>query len=218
MKSFEGFERRPVEDLDSVPGIVTPEVLKSRESADEILSALDSVDGLVRASNQRSVITELSADTLVVRREDPDQILNLLHNGEPVSLSFVGGTPYANSVEWKPKIDGSRGLDNAYLEGFSHKNNIVTVYGFDKPEDFYLEQLDDSQRVFNGVDRTRVRAAAGFVPLDAVQFVTVRIPINVMREEDLTPEEQDSLFDYNTSEPVRRKPVFVYRTYIRDQK
>ncbi len=218
MSNFEAFGARSnsrSHDSEVISSMDTPEIIKTRESAKELLQCLDSVDEFVLAKNQNSLLTDLPTDRLIVRREDPDKLVDLIRNREPIALSFVGGTPYANSVEWNPSIDGTRGLDNAYLEGFSHKDNVVAVYGFEKPADFYFEQLNDSERVFNGVDRSRVRAAAGFVPLEAIQFVTIRIPIKAMNHTDLTEDELDALYDYNNEAPEKRKPVFVYRTYLR---
>lgn len=191
------------------------EVDRTRETAHELLNAFSSLQGFKKADNPRALLTELGAEKLVVRREDPAKLLALAVRGEPLEIGFTGATPYANSVEWNPAIDGTHGIDNAYLEGYGHKDHVVTVFGFEKPEGFFLEELDDSQRQFAGVDRTRVRAAAGFVPLESVQFVSVRIPISAMDTNDLTEGEKDLLYEFETADSKQRKPIFIYRTFIR---
>ena len=189
---------------------------KTRETAEEVLQVLRGLNGFSEYTEQNALLKELPSSELVVRREDPKNLLSLLETGEPLEIRFVGNTPYANSVEWNPSLDGSKGLDNAYLEGFSHKDNVVMVYGFKKPKGFFFKKLDDSQQSFAGVDRTRVRSAAGYVPVDAVSFISVRIPIVSFPEEEMTEKEKDELFDRNEGRKSK-KPPYVYRCFIKKE-
>lgn len=159
-----------------------------------------------------SMYHALPSETLVVRRENPEQLMHMLESGEPLNLQFVGGLPYANSVVWNPKADGSRGIDNAFLEGYGHLDGVVTVYGFRKPDDFYLEQHPESTQVFGGIERSRVRSAAGFVPRDAIRFITVRIPLRYFPESLMSEEEKDLLWEYENE--GRTGPAFVYRGFL----
>lgn len=182
-----------------------------RQSAEEVLNTLDTLPEFKEYENPTAMYQALPPEELIVRRENPDRLLALLAEKEPLELAFEGGTPYANAAAWTPDKDGALGLHNAFLEGFSHRNHVVMVYGFRKPDGFYYEHLPESQRSFAGIDRTRVRSVAGYVPAEAVRFVTVRIPIHSFPQERMTEEERDQLWDYE-QDPSR--PAFVYRGFL----
>lgn len=173
---------------------------ESFENAERVLKSIEDSDTYEEFDNITEMYRALPSETLVVRRENPEQLMHLVTTGEPLSLSFVGGQPYANSVVWNPKQDGTRGIDNAFLEGYGHLDGIVTVYGFRKPDDFYFEQLPESTQIFGGIERSRVRSAAGFVPKDAIRFITVRIPLRSFPRNLMTEEELDLLWDMRTKE------------------
>ncbi len=184
----------------------------SRLSAKNILEELESLPNAKEFANVTTMYHELSSGPLVVRREDPDRLMEAVLKEAPLSIQFDGNLPYANSVVWDPDRDGPRGLDNAILEGYGHRDYVVLVYGFEKPEDFFLEKHEQSQQSFAGMDRSRVRAAAGFVPPENIRFITMRVPIKGFPEERMTEEEKDSLWEYENEEGS--KPRFIYRGFL----
>lgn len=186
------------------------------ENAERVLDEIRQAGDYEEYADITSMYRALPSETLVVRRENPEQLLHMLESGEPLNLQFVGGLPYANSVVWNPKVDGTRGIDNAFLEGYGHLDGIVTVYGFRKPEDFYLEQHPESTQIFGGIERSRVRSASGFVPPEAVRFITVRIPLRHFPESLMTEEEKDLLWEYEHE--GRTGPAFVYRGFLAKEK
>jgi hypothetical protein len=101
-----------------------------RETANEVLGSLESIEGFEEYADITSMYRALPYGELVVRRENPERLLKSLASGEPLEIQFVNDMPYANSVAWNPKADGTRGIDNAFLEGYGHLNNVVMLYGF----------------------------------------------------------------------------------------
>ncbi len=184
----------------------------SRETAQQIIDTLEGFQEYEEFTDINRMYRSLPNESLVVRRENPDNLMKTVTSGEPLSIQFAGNSPYANSVVWNPKVDGSRGIDNAFLEGYGHSNGIVTVYGFSRPEGFYLEKHNESEQVFAGVERGRVRCAAGLVPKDAIRFVTIRIPLLSFPKERMTEEEKDLLWEHEVE--GKTGPAFVYRGFL----
>lgn len=210
------FEQIPQPGREPQPWKRAPESPEKRyEKARSMLETLGELDGYEAHTDVSGMYQKMPSESLVVRRENPEQLLQMLSTGEPLHLRFVGDVPYANSVAWNPKRDGTRGLDNAYLEGYGHADGIVTVYGFRKPDDFYFEQHPESQQIFGGIERSRVRSAAGFVPADAVRFVTVRIPLRSFPQDLMTEAEQDLLYEHENG--YKSGPAFVYRGFLRKE-
>lgn len=205
--------------LEGLPQNEKPIPGKNQESAnvhfENAVHVLDEIRGSGEYEEYQDITSmyrALPSETLVVRRENPEHLMRMLDSGEPLNLQFVGGLPYANSVVWNPKVDGTRGIDNAFLEGYGHLDGIVTVYGFTKPDDFYLEQHPESTQIFGGIERSRVRSAAGFVPREAVRFITVRIPLRYFPESLMTEKEKDLLWEYEND--GRTGPAFIYRGFL----
>lgn len=185
---------------------------RAHQAAEKVLGTLEAVEGLEERTDVSAMYREIPDTTLVVRREDPRALLNLYERNDPIEIKFVGDTPYANSVEWHPRTDGVRGIDNAMLEGYGHMDGVVTLYGFEQPEGFFLEKHAESQQVFAGIDRVRVRTAAGLVSQEDVRFITVRVPILGFPEERMTEEERDLLWEVKSG--VHKTPKFIYRGFV----
>jgi hypothetical protein len=201
-----------------VPNAVPPSnvegtVMERAHTASErILTNLESEPELEGYTDVSGMYRAIPDRTLVVRREDPQAVLNLFEKDEPIEIKFVGNTPYANSVEWHPRLDGARGIDNAVLEGYGHMDGVVVLYGFEQPEGFFLEKHPESQQVFSGIDRVRVRTAAGLVTAKDVRFITVRTPILAFTEERMTEEEKDLLWEVKNG--GHKTPQFIYRGFL----
>jgi hypothetical protein len=212
MEHFPLPQQRPEEKLVRS----TPEA--SHETAEQVLKELESLSGYEEYTDITRMYRELPNESLVVRRENPHTLLNSLASDEPISIQFVGNTPYANSVEWNPKLDGPRGLDNAYMEGNGQVEGIVLVYGFEKPEGLYMDTPAESQQVFAGIDRVRVRSAAGLVPVENIRFITMRVPLRAFPESQMTEEEKDILWEHQNEVDPKRSPAFIYRGFLAKEK
>lgn len=185
---------------------------RAHDATERILGTLESAPELEERTDVSAMYREIQDTVLVVRREDPTAILNLYEKSDPIEIKFVGNTPYANSVEWHPRTDGARGIDNAMLEGYGHMDGVVTLYGFEQPEGFFLEKHAESQQVFAGIDRVRVRTAAGLVSKENVRFITVRVPILGFPQERMTEEEKDLLWEVKSG--AHKTPKFIYRGFL----
>jgi hypothetical protein len=216
--SFESFGNAKKHTPETTPGHIESEIGSQFEltkaTSDQIVGELESIPESIEYTDISKMYHDLPSGELIVRRENPEALMHTLNENDPLKIEFVGNTPYANSVAWNPKLDGTRGLDNAMLEGYGHVNNVVTIYGFEKPEDFYFEQHPESSQIFAGIDRLRVRTASGFVPSEAIRFVTVRTPIQGFPENRMTEEEQDAFWEYMETEASKRKPTFIYRGFL----
>lgn len=185
------------------------------EHTKEVLGRIREAGSFEEHTDITSMYRSLPGEDLVVRREDPERLMHTLTRHEPLEIKLEGNVPYANSVAWNPRIDGTRGIDNAFLEGYGHSDGIVMVYGFSKPEDFRFTQHPESQQIFGGIERSRVRTAAGFVPTDAIRFVTLRIPIARFPEAQMTEGEKDLLWEHQNG--ALQRPAFVYRGFLRKE-
>jgi hypothetical protein len=207
---------KPPEGLVKIDNPPTPGLSREliKATAAEILHDISSLPGVEEYTDISEMYKGMPSEQLVVRRENPESLLAALKEQQPIHIQFVGDTPYANAVVWNPKIDGSKGMDTALLEGNGQLNGVVLAYGFEQPDGFYLEQRPESKEQLGGIDRSRVRTAAGFVPYDSVRFVTVRIPILGFPEDMMTEDELDRLWEITEQNEKDRKPAFIYRGYL----
>lgn len=157
----------------------------------------------------------LPPETLVVRREDPRQILKLFSKEAQYEIGFKDDR-YSNCVEWNPKSDGVKNIHNAYMEGFTNLNSVVAVVGFEKQADDDLEHLPDATSDFYGLDRRGVRSFQGTVTADRIKFINLRIPGHLMQEADLTDDEIERVDNYLEAKEsdIPAQPVMIHRSYI----
>ncbi len=184
-----------------------------RESAGDILELLRA-SGAIEYKNLNEMYAALRGEDMLVRREDPVRLAGAIFDNEPVRVDFPDGQRYSNAVEWNPGLE-SRGLQNAYMEGYGHFNNIVAVVGFKKTIDMDIESLPDASQVFAGLDRTYVRSVRGSYGRDDIIFVSLRMPATAVDERELTEQELDALEEYNERKKAgdAKNPVFVHRGY-----
>lgn len=200
MESFERAKRQSADlakrALDSKAlSALQPEVRTELISAtgQELLTSLRST-GATEFRNINDMYAALRGVSIIVRRDSPDRVVELMADQEPIAIDFPEGQRYSNAVEWKPEL-GSRGLDNAFLEGYGQINGTVTVMGF-KKESLDVQSLPDAEQRFAGLDRAYVRSVKGEIRPDDVLFVSVRIPIFAYPEKDMTETELDLLDTY----------------------
>lgn len=100
------------------------------DTGQELLASMRGTGG-VEFKNINEMYKALRGVPMIVRRESPDRVVALTADREPMTIDFPEGQRYSNAVEWKSDL-GSRGLDNAFLEGYGQINGTVTVIGFKK--------------------------------------------------------------------------------------
>lgn len=152
---------------------------------------------------------------IIVRREDPRKIFTLYQNEDGYSIGFEKER-YANCVEWNPHTDGPRNIYNAFMEGFTNMNGLVTVIGFQPDTTNDVIAMEDSIQNFYGIDRSGVRSYQGKVTADTLEFITIRVPGHLLDEKYLTDEEINRVDEYvdavaNNQNP---EPVMIFRTYL----
>ncbi len=167
----------------------------------------------------------LRGEPLIVRREDPERIIDALNNDESYSIDFPEGERYSNAVVWSGE-QGVSGLNNAYLEGYGQVNGIVTVVGVKQEALHDVEAMDDAEQRFAGLDRTHVRSVKGEIGPKDIVFVTVRIPSIAFSEEEMSDSEYDRFDSYKQQleqfaaakasgkEPKLPTPQFIHRGYL----
>jgi hypothetical protein len=161
------------------------------ETAQELIGALRD-SGAVEFKNISDMYAALrGTGKIIVRREDPERVLDLAVHHDPVAIDFPPGDRYSNAVEWEASL-GSIGLSNAYMEGYGHINGAVTVAGFKKGT-LDIVSLPDAEQRFHGLDRTYVRSVKGEVKPEDILFVAARVPIAAYPESDMTETELDLL-------------------------
>lgn len=167
--------------------------------AGHFLDAIHSTPGTYH-ENVGDLYQEISGP-LVVRREDPVKALELLLAHKPLDIFYrkefrsdekaVEGT-YYNAAMWNGP--GSKvGLENAFIEGFSHLGGIVTVLGFE-PEGLTFRPTEHTEmiRQTTTLNYTNNVSIEGEVEVGKVRFLVVRIPARYMPDDRLTDEELES--------------------------
>ncbi len=173
--------------------------------------------GFVEFESMTDAYKKIDDKTLVVRREDPRKVLQLL--GEPghYEVGFESDR-YSNCVEWNPYTDGSRGIHNAYMEGMTNLNSVVTVIGFNRQPDQDIVKLPDASINFHGLERDKVRSFKGTITLENVAVINLRIPGHLLSEAKLTIEELDRVDEYisHKEKGLPANPVMVHRSFVKN--
>lgn len=195
---------------------VTIETLKQSNAAETFTFFRDLLEahGFEEYRFPSKAYSEIGNAPLIVRREDPRNILTLLEH-ERYEVDFPENERYSNCVEWRP-TDGSRGIQNTYLEGFTALNSVVAVIGFSKHSEDDLQQLPDATQNFYGLERGSVRSFKGSVEKDRVAFISLRIPGHLLPERELTEDELYLVDEYLESIENHKqgRPVMVHRVFL----
>ncbi len=172
-------------------------------------------NGFTEYTNLQNAYKTLPPKQFIARRENPLQIFPLLTQENGYSIDFQDNR-YANCVVWNPATDGARGIFNAYMEGFTSLNGIVTVIVFEHRTDDDIIAMEDSIQNFYGLDRSHVRSFQGSVTADRVRCINIRVPGHLFPEEELTETEQDKLDEYYEAKESGKRidPVMIHRSYI----
>ncbi len=173
--------------------------------------------------DMRAFMKALPRKDYLVRRENPDRILESLEKGADLPIHFHGNeVRYNNAALWRPP--SSSGLDNAYLEGNAHKYGLVTVLGVAKENLTDLDihtLLPDSIESFGSVaSREQVVSVDGTIAPAAFSFVLMRMPLNRVPDSLLTEDEMDDRDEWEERrmKGERPNPQFIYRGLVFGQK
>lgn len=166
---------------------------RMKEYTETLLQELEVLAG--RSFDSMNEFYGALSGEFIVRREYPTRLLRALVEGEDLQMLFDSSDhkPYSNSVIWNQQ-NGSRGIENAFLEGFSNMNGVVLVAGYRRGADMKLQTLEDANRIVPDygtgvIDRTLVRSLSGTVHPGDISFVIARIPRDYLSEEQLTERE-----------------------------
>jgi len=223
--TFESFKQNRPRNFTPPESIINNENNVRTESLSEITSEtyvffkdMLTANGYSEFTDINAAYRTLPATTMIVRREDPRNVLKLFSEAESYDVGFVGDERYSNCVEWNPQADGSRNLTNAYAEGLTNLNNVVTVIGLEKAPTDDLLRLPDATHDFYGQDRTGVRSFQGAVSLEKVSFINLRVPGHLFPESELTEDEVDRVDQYLEliAEGKKAQPVMIHRSYIKN--
>jgi|GEM_PF-1245476 len=175
-------------------------------------------EGYTEFTDVNAAYRTLPASSMIVRREDPRNVLQLFSETESYDVGFVGDERYSNCVEWNPQADGANNLGNAYAEGFTNLNNVVTVIGFEKSKQDDVLRLPDATDDAYGLNRAGVRSFKGEIAADRVAFINLRIPGHLLPESELTDEEIDRVDKYVDAleSGSTAQPIMIHRSYIKN--
>lgn len=172
--------------------------------------------GFTEYKDVNQAYRSLPGEKMIVRREDPKNVLKLFSPDSSYNVGFADGERYSNCVEWNPHSDGPRNISNAYLEGFTNLNSVVTVIGMERMENDDIVQLEDATQNFYGLERQGVRSYKGPVTQERVRFINLRIPGHLLPESELTGDELDRVDEYLDHKEAGRpaQPIMIHRSYV----
>ena len=203
--------------IDTPPHEITKEEYKN--TAEAILEYLPNIDGEY-FDDVSKLYEQLAGENLCVRREDPRAVIKFLENKESLILEQEEKDPYPNAARWKYE-EGTRGLENAFLEGRTDLNGIVTVIGF-SPDNLNKLPLSGeiSELILPGgkkIDRSNVVSLDGEIKKENLRFVVIRLPAQYTPEEKLTEEEIERIDlakDIKTPKYIFRGVLFAKKAEV----
>lgn len=130
----------------------------------------------------------VKGESVIVRREDPRIVVDALAKEHSIEIHPKSGVdPYPNAVEWNYDY-GTKGLENAFLEGLAQLNGIVTVIGFSPNHVKKVEIQNERKGVVNPggkiIDRSHVVSVDGTVPKEDIRFIVTKIPSQFLPDEE----------------------------------
>lgn len=166
-------------------------------------------------SDMNKLYDVLKGEEMIVRRDAPDRIMQAIEDNTPLHIEFPPGERYTNAVLWSSN-KGTRGLENAYLEGHGTANGVVTVMGVRREGVPDIIELPDSKRELAGLDRTLVRSVRGAIDPKDILFVTLRIPADAFPKNEMTGAELEKYEETAEAKASgeRATPLFIHRGYL----
>lgn len=140
----------------------------------------------------------LTNNPLIVRRENPIALMNMLQ-GKEIKMFFdpevTGdrGDRYANSALWPHgPADKMSGIANAFLEGRGKAGPLVMVIGVkNNPKNLELTIPEGALQEIGDIQRYGVRALSGSIKKEDLQFIILRAPSAFMDESTFTESEKE---------------------------
>lgn len=161
----------------------------ARHTFEDLRHELKTLGG-IELKGTNALTKMLKPGEYIVRRENPDTLMAAVRGQQVLQVQpFADDTRYANCALWDGKTPA--GLNNAFLEGYSHKNNVAAVFGFANEPGMDLQALSESASTFAGMERSRVRSFAGEIHPDQIQFVLLRLPLDALPESEMSSEEAE---------------------------
>ncbi len=136
-------------------------------------------------------------EKLVVRREDPERVVNLVY-GEDFVINFDPkvvadrGDKYANCAIWPYGANPVGGIANSFLEGRGMAGPIVTLIAI-KPRDEERLKIEEPEgKIMNigTLSRESVKILSGTIKKSDLEFVVVRVANKFFPPEFLTEREK----------------------------
>jgi hypothetical protein len=183
-------------------------------AVETIRQAMTEIGGIYR-ENVNEVYEAASGQNLIVRRENPEILVETIAAGEGLELQLDQEVPgeYPNCALWRYDL-GAQGLRNAFLEGHAQLGGLVTVVGFKKGAGLEITKVkpDNVQVETSDLDQNLVRIARGTVKPEDIEFVILRAPAGYLPENELTEQERAKL-EKNLKDNERREPVQIFRGF-----
>jgi len=147
---------------------------------------------------------------ILVRRGDLIEMVKSLKDQGGIKLGFDPklGFEYNNCALWS-NAWGTRGLENAFVEGWSETGGIVAVLGFRQGDNLQMKKLKENLNEPFTIDRSGVRCASGVVTKKDLEFILVRVPADRFPKVELT-EHDIKLLELAEGND---KPEFVFRAF-----
>ena len=183
------------------------------KTSEEILNFFRTV--AVEYKDVSQMYEVLRGQKMIVRRDSPEHIISAIEEHEPLHVGFPKGERYSNAVVWSSE-QGTRGLENAYLEGYGTTNDVVSVIGVKQDAITDITALDDASQKFAGLDRRFVRSIQGDIAPEDILFVSVRIPAFAYPESKMTAHERDHFEEWVEAKEEGKKvtPQFIHRGFL----
>lgn len=118
-------------------------------------------------------------ESLVVRREDPERVLNLFDKEQQIEVTpaNLAIKNYPNSALFGGSSQDISGLENAFSEGFGASGGVVVTIGFHtNAEKMTILELPEEDTIRGDRQRHNVRLFSGSISLKDLAFVVMRIP------------------------------------------
>ncbi len=230
IESFKRSEPQPKFSLDTFLERAKSEKFKTEMieyATEQLLTKLRHL-GLKETANVQSIYQKNWGE-LVVRRENPENLLAAIFQKEPLPIGpqvnaiNTEGTNYLNATLWKKGEDSIAG---AFLEGRSDLAGIVLVEAFQPSDSIQVKEVPNQPgfiRESDGriTDRSRYRFIHGKVNPEDFRFLIMRVPADRFPKSRMTETELDAWENYeiereefeSEGKGKKPRPPFIFRGF-----
>lgn len=153
-------------------------------------------------------------ESLVVRREDPERVLDLFGEEKQIDVApaNLAVKNYPNSALFGGSSQDISGLENAFSEGFGASGAVVVTMGFHtNPEKMTILELPEEEMVRGDRQRHNVRLFSGSISSKDLAFIIMRIPSSLADSQSSKDFYSFSGFIFN-EDPKKVKDFFNKKT------